>query len=177
MRKNGFVFVETVIVICILSATLLILYASYSHILRVTRQKTTFDTTDNIYTTYYVKKIIDEFNGTGVQFDQFFRTYSTYCSEINNGSGYMCDISQVPDTDTTFYQLKSVFGVDKLYYLAPANILNDSNKTTYLMELDATTIDYVKALGVGATNNLFIVKYKHVYDNGTYEVFHASMEV
>ena len=45
------------------------------------------------------------------------------------------------------------------------------------MELDATTIDYVKALGVGATNNLLIVKYKHVYDNGTYEVFHASMEV
>ena len=83
MRKNGFVFIETVLVICILSVTLLILYSSYAHILRVTRQKSTFDTTDSIYTTYYVKKIIDNYNVTDVTIDQFFRTNS-YCSSIND---------------------------------------------------------------------------------------------
>ena len=62
MRKNGYVFMETVVVICVLSVTLLILYASYAHILRMTKEKVTFDTTDSIYTTYYVKKVLDNNN-------------------------------------------------------------------------------------------------------------------
>ena len=176
MRKNGFVFIETVLVICILSVTLLILYSSYAHILRVTRQKSTFDTTDSIYTTYYVKKIIDAYNGPDVSFDQFFNT-NGYCSHINDNSGYMCDISQIPDTETQLYQLKSIYDVDKLYYLSPSNILTNENKTNYLMEVDATTIDYIKSLGVGVTDNILIVKYKYSYSDGHYEVYHASMEV
>ena len=176
MRKNGFVFIETVLVICILSATLLILYSSYAHILRVTRQKSTFDTTDSIYTTYYVKKIIDNYNGTDISFDQFFRTNS-YCSSINDNSGFMCDISSIPDTETQLYQLKNIYDVDKIYYLSPNNILTNENKTNYLMEVDATTIDYIKSLGIGVTDNILIVKYKHSYSDGHYEVYHASMEV
>ena len=55
MKKNGFVFMETVVVVCLLSVTLLMLYGSYSHVLRKSGEKKNYDTTDSIYTTYYVK--------------------------------------------------------------------------------------------------------------------------
>lgn len=177
MRKNGFVFMETVVVICVLSATLLILYASYAHILRVTKERITFDTTDSIYTTYYVKKVLEHNNAGNSTFEQFFPSHSAYCRSINDGTGYVCDIASIPDSDTTFYQLKNIFNVDKIYFLSPASILNSNKKTDYLMELDATTIDYVQKLGISVVNKVLIVKYKYSYANNQYEVIHSSMEV
>ncbi|MCR4581159.1 MAG: hypothetical protein K5666_01435 [Bacilli bacterium] len=177
MRKNGYVFMETVVVICVLSITLLVLYASYAHILRMTKEKTTFDTTDSIYATYYVKKVLDFNNSGNTSFEQFFPSHSSYCSTINDGTGYVCNIGSIPESDVNFYQLKNIFDVDKIYYLSPAYILNNSKKADYLMELDATTIDYVKSLGVGVTDKVLIVKYKHVYSDNRYEVIHASLEV
>ena len=177
MRKNGYVFMETVVVICVLSVTLLILYASYAHILRMTKEKNTFDTTDSIYTTYYVKKILDFNNQGNSNFEQFFSSHSAFCHGINDNTAYVCDIGSLPETNTSFYQLKNIFDVDKIYYLSPSYILNNNKKIDYLMELDATTIDYVKSLGVGVVDKVLIVKYKHNYANNKVEVIHSSMEV
>ena len=70
MKKNGFVFMETIVVISVLSITLLMLFASYSYILRKSREKNTFDTTESIYKTYFVKSVIDNYKtqngGTGL---------------------------------------------------------------------------------------------------------------
>ena len=154
MRKNGYVFMETVVVICVLSVTLLILYASYAHILRMTKEKVTFDTTDSIYTTYYVKKVLDNNNQGNTTFEQFFNSHTSYCRSINDNTAYVCDIGSIPESDTTFYQLKHIFDVDKIYFLSPAYILNNNKKVDYLMELDATTIDYVKSLGVGVVDKV-----------------------
>ncbi len=178
MRKqSGFVFMETVVVVCVLSVTLLILYASYAHILRASREKKTFDTTDSIYTTYNVKKIINNYGDVN---SFFVSNKPGTCSRLSSG-GYVCDMSRLKNNSSNYYyQLYKVYNVDKLYYLSPNYILTSSNKKTYLMELDATTIDYVQSLGIGTGINntkILIVKYKHEYSDGTYEVTHASMEV
>ena len=44
-KRNGFVFMETIVVVSVLSITLLILFSSYSYILRKSKERDTFDTT------------------------------------------------------------------------------------------------------------------------------------
>ena len=167
MRKNGFVFMETVVVVCVLSVTLLMLYGSYSHILRSARQKKLFDTTDSIYSTYYVKSLIDQHKGS-LTYDNYF---DTNCTNKGNNT-YICDISNNNSND--FKQIKEVFDVDKIYYLNPNTVINNN---TLLLDLDATTIDYIRSLGLVTNYNIIVVKYKHVFSDGTYEVIHSSIEV
>ena len=58
MKKNGFVFMETLVVVSVLSFTLLMLFGTYSYILRKSRERNVFDTTEMIYKTYYTKEIL-----------------------------------------------------------------------------------------------------------------------
>ena len=64
MKKNGFVFIETLVVVSVLSLTLLMLFGSYSYIIRKSRERNVFDTTEMIYKTYYTKQILEKEYGT-----------------------------------------------------------------------------------------------------------------
>ena len=183
-KKNGFVFMETIVVVSVLSITLLTLFTSYSYILRKSRERNTFDTTEMIYKTYFVKEILYELNPTTdtnsvVYFINRNLTATgtnKICTKVYNS--YICDLSQ--DTyNGELIQIKKVYEVDKFYYLNPNEILSHSNKKEYLLSFDATTIDYINNLGKSVNRNLLVVKYKKYYNSeGTeYEVIHSSMEV
>ena len=162
MKKNGFVLLETVMTICVLSVILLTLYASYAYILRQSLSRNTYDLTDSIYEGYYVTEIIKSNYGS-------LNNYFSTCT--NNNPGYICNIS---DDTSSLHVLKEVYEVDKLYYLNPKTYYNDSN---LLNTLDATTIDYVKSIGQTNNRDLIIIKYKRVYEDGSYEIFHSKVEV
>ncbi|HOB26459.1 MAG TPA: hypothetical protein PKG93_04875 [Bacilli bacterium] len=184
-KKNGFVFMETIVVVSILSLTLILLYSSYAHILGTSKERKTFDTTEGIYRTYYVKKALESFNPTSsTALKDFFNT--SYCKNLTSNGvtfGKSCDIGST--TTSQLQQIRDVFEVDKVYLISPYQILSGTNSTDMLMQLDATTIDYVRRLGKGVgvnngvTQYILIVKYVYKYNNtgDTYEVFHASMEV
>ena len=55
--KKGFVFIETIIVITILTVGLMSLYANYSKIISNTKEFNTFDTAEYNYKTYFLKQI------------------------------------------------------------------------------------------------------------------------
>ena len=162
MKKNGFVLLETVMTICVLSVILLTLYASYAYILRQSLSRNTYDLTDSIYEGYYVTEIIKSNYGS-------LNYYFSTCT--NNNPGYICNIS---DDTSSLHVLKEVYEVDKLYYLNPKTYYNNSN---LLNTLDATTIDYVKSIGQTNNRDLIIIKYKKVYEDGSYEIFHSKVEV
>ena len=181
-NKNGFIFMETIVVISVLSITLLLLFASYSYILRKSRTKKMFDTTETIYKTYYVKQVIDNYkvtnNGTGIGIEYYIKTHlsgaNPECKQI--ATSYICDLSST-DYKGDLYQIKHIFEIDKFYYLNPNTVINANNSNDILNNFDATTIDYIKNLGTGVDSNVFIIKYKKIYSDGTYEVYHSSMEV
>lgn len=54
--KKGFVFIETIIVITILTVGLMSLYANYSKIISNTKEFNTFDTAEYNYKTYFLKQ-------------------------------------------------------------------------------------------------------------------------
>ena len=159
MKKNGFVFIETLVVVSVLSLTLLMLFGSYSYIIRKSRERN--DTTEMIYKTYYTKQILEKEYGT-------LGTYMNTCNKLGTNV-YECPIS-----GNRLTQLKQSFEVEKIYFLTPSEVLTN---TGVLVKLDATTIDYIKHLGKYSNTRRMIVKYKKNYQDGTYEVFHSSMEV
>lgn len=180
-KKNGFVFMETLIVVSVLSLTLLILFASYSYILRKSRERNTFDTTETIYKTYYIKNVIDSLKPSGqtkTGFQYYIDSHKSECKQMKNGASYVCDLSS-SSYNGDLLQIKLSFEVEKIYKLNPNTILKSNNKDDWLWEFDATTIDYINELGIGVNHDLIVVKYKKTYNksDGSYEVIHSSMEV
>lgn len=184
-KKNGFVFMETIVVISVLSITLMLLFGSYSYILRKSRSKNTFDTTETVYKTYYVKQVIDnykrEHNRTGNSVEVYANDHlapSGECTKQTYSSGYsfICDLSS-DSYNGYLEQVKKAFEVDKIYLLNPKQIVNSVNENEWLNKFDATTIDYVRSISASFDKYILVVKYKKYYSDGSYEVFHSSMEV
>ena len=164
MKNKGFVLLETVMTICILSVILLTLYASYAFILRQSLSRNTYDLTDSIYEGYYITEVINNRYSNITAFKD-----STECTSV--GEGKMCDISK----STNLKILNEVYKVDKIYYLNPNKFYKNHDD---LVLLDATTIDYIKTIGVSRNKDMLIIKYKKIYnEDGSYEVFHSMVEV
>ena len=164
MKKNGFVLLETVMTICILSVILITLYGSYAFILRQSLARNTYDLTESIYEGYYITEIIKNKYGNINTFKD-----SSECSSI--GPGKMCNIAN----STNLKILNTVYQVDKIYYINPHDYYTNHDD---LNLLDATTIDYIKTIGASRNKDMLIIKYKKAYrEDGSYEVFHSMVEV
>ena len=82
--KKGFAFVETIITVVILSASLLYLYSTYSAILSDEKVRVYYDDPSFIYYTNYVKKFFEEYADLeNIKRSKFNNTYV-----ISIGTGY-----------------------------------------------------------------------------------------
>lgn len=182
MRKtNGFVFMETIVVLSVLSVTLLLLFGSFNYLLKVSKTESNFDTTEMIYKTYYTKQIMEAKSTTVKNYcytHQISAGRECESIPIDDSVAYICDLNRT-GVSQDLYTLKTSFEVDKVYLVNPKKILTSANKTNLLLKFDATTIDYINTLGIGADHDYLIVKVKKTYGktDGSYEIFHSSMEV
>ena len=182
MKKNGFVFLETIVVISVLSITLLLLFSSYSFMLRKSRERDTFDNIDLIYKTYYIKDILDKFKASRAANDprnsvKYYIDINTLeCKQMGTYNSYVCDLSN-PSYSGALLSAKVSFEADKIFLVNPMELLKSSDKNKWLALFDAYTIDYINEFGAAKNKEIMIVKYKKVYNDGTYEVFHSSIEV
>lgn len=60
-NKKGFVFVETLVVVAVLTASLLMLYSTYSAIVRKEKTRITYNDSAYLYRTYYLEKFFRNF--------------------------------------------------------------------------------------------------------------------
>ena len=138
MNKKGFVLMETIVVIVVVSVALLTIFSSYNKILSKLRTENKYDTSEYIYMTKYIK---DSMNAdTEVQ---------DFVTE-NNITNY------------TNSNLKSLYGVEKIYLLTNLNEfdkeMTNGKKNSSLF--DAYMIDYIKKLDVRNQDKLLIVEFK-----------------
>ena len=61
MHKKGFVFVETIVVVAILTVSLLMIYSSYSSIIINNNTRLKYDDPAFMYRTYYIQKFLKNF--------------------------------------------------------------------------------------------------------------------
>lgn len=66
MDKKGFVFIETIIVIVVLTSTLLLLYSSFTKILQSEKTRIYYDDVNYLYRTQYIASILGKLNLTSV---------------------------------------------------------------------------------------------------------------
>lgn len=182
MNKKGFVLIETVVVISVISITLVMLFSSYSYILTKSKERVLFDTTETIYKTYYLKKEIDNLKPIGEvadSIDYFIDTHKvengSICKSMGKYNSYECDLTK---SDSELTSFRYSFEIEKFYVLNPKEVLKSIESEEWLNLFDATTIDYIKELGPSNDKRLIVVKYKKTYGrtDGTYEIFHSSTE-
>ncbi len=71
MKKNGFVMIETIVVITILSVGLISLYASYSLILTKVKMKSNYDNIEYIYKAYFVGEYLKTITDPGYNINYY----------------------------------------------------------------------------------------------------------
>ena len=101
MKKNGFVFVETIVAVVILTSSLLLLYSTFSKILQSEKTRVYYDDVSYIYRTWYVKERINSLNimaalrditsntdkyfvTVGIEYDNLFTGYEREKTYISN---------------------------------------------------------------------------------------------
>lgn len=60
-KKKGFVFIETLIVVAVLTASLLMLYSTYSALIRKEKTRIQYNDSAYLYRTYYLEKFFRNF--------------------------------------------------------------------------------------------------------------------
>ena len=163
MKKNGFVFLETIVVISVLSITLLLLFSSYSFMLRKSRERDTFDN-------YKASRAAND-PRSSIKF--YIDKNSLECKKMSSYNSYVCDLSS-DSYSGSLLSAKAAFEADKIYLLNPNELLKSSNKNNWLALFDATTIDYINEL---FKNFIEFHGDRYYGDDGAYEVFHSSIEV
>lgn len=58
MKKKGFVFIETIVVIVVLTIGMIVVYSSFSSVLNNGKRRTTYDDVAYIYRTYYIQEFL-----------------------------------------------------------------------------------------------------------------------
>ena len=138
MNKKGFVLMETIVVIVVVSVALLTIFSSYNKILSKLRTENKYDTSEYIYMTKYIK------------------------DSMNADTAVQDIVTENNITNYTNSNLSSLYGVEKIYLLTNLNEfdkeMTNGKKNSSLF--DAYMIDYIKKLDVRDQDKLLIVEYK-----------------
>src|SRR5574344_362212 len=109
LNNKGFVMIETIIVMSVLSIGLITLYSSYSLILTKTTTKSAYDNSEFIYKTYFIKKMLNELNPSGINNQVYYDASNCW----SNTNGSTC----VPSVNNSYADVFKTFNVEKIYIM------------------------------------------------------------
>ncbi len=149
MNKNGFVFIETIIVIVLLSVGIASMYSLMTNITTDIKSRKYFDNISDLYKTNIIRDNVSK-NLTGTTYLEITK---------DNCSSYMT---------STCYSLLTDLEVERVVvnFASLDNIINSDTTIPNSMN------EYLKTINTYKTNKYIIVNYK--YNNKNY---YASLEV
>lgn len=161
MKNKGFVLMETIVVIVVISVALLTIFSSYNKILSKVKSENKYDTSEYIYITKYIKESISSPKIIDICPNITDDPEATTCGEPMDQNG---DI-QSELTTSSIIEAQNLFGINKIYILTNLNnfdkkISDDINDGKNSKYFDAYMIDYIKKLDVSDNEQLIIVEYK-----------------
>ena len=122
MNKKGFMFIETIIVIVVLTSSLLLLYSSFTKILQSEKTRIYYDDVNYVYRTQYIAKVLSKLNITSAT-NSFFNSSSNFVLTI--GADYDPLFTGKEAEKTFFVNMLKEFEVTRMI------VLQDKNDTTY----------------------------------------------
>lgn len=135
INRKGFVLIETIIVMTVISLALILLYGTYVKILQNSSTVSYYEQTEDIYTAYYVFTISNKLD---------------YPNEKRIEVQYPEANENQQETQTQDETLKknldpvlSNLGIEKIYFF---NKNDAENLTKNLISYDGTTINYLRSI-------------------------------
>lgn len=91
MKKNGFVFIETIIAIVVLTTSLLLLYSTFTKLLQSEKTRVYYDDMTYIYRTWHIKNELKDLNMSAItrelndHTNKYFITIGEEYEDLFNG--------------------------------------------------------------------------------------------
>ena len=147
MNKKGFIFIETIIVIAVLSVGLVVLFALFRNVANEERKRLSYDNTDYLYYTYYIKGFLQEQNIRDCYYNfsegQMFKRIGLNLSQTEPE---YCQVIK-EDNVVDFQRLTFKIGLEEIYLTGfDLTYLKNSN---VFKTFDALLIDYIKTITMG----------------------------
>ena len=164
--KKGFVLMETIVVIVVISVALLTIFSSYNKILSKVKKENKYDTSEYIYMTNYIKRYLkDKITNEGITI-----SVTDICKD--NGDGKCIIFTDYELSEKLDPKVKELYDIEKIYILTNLNkfdkeMVSPNNKKNSSF-FDAYMIDYIRKLDVSDNDKLIIVEYKRPAKNYNY---------
>ena len=164
--KKGFVLMETIVVIVVISVALLTIFSSYNKILSKVKKENKYDTSEYIYMTNYIKRYLkDKITKEGITI-----SVTDICKD--NGDGKCIIFTDYELSEKLDPKVKELYDIEKIYILTNLNkfdkeMVSPNNKKNSSF-FDAYMIDYIRKLDVSDKDKLIIVEYKRPAKNYNY---------
>lgn len=168
MNKKGFVLMETIVVILIVSVSLLTLFSSFNKILTKMKTQNRYDTPEYIYIVNYIKermqrdtrsgeyKLYDENPSTHIKNYQVFNFADTssslhdYLSNCNTYYHFSCNERNM---------LRQIYNVKNIYIVKG---ISSSSMNENLKKFPPYVTEYFKKLDVTENDEIIVVVFDRV---------------
>ncbi len=184
--KNGFVLLETIVVICVLCVGILSLYKTYAGLIQRINSNELNNNAENIYKAEYIAKnffnndIILNDNIIYVELDltDAANSLMKICSK-DSSNIITCEYNEFDNVvEINAYQ---VLEINKIYYTKyQINTFTDDNITTsnqsILLTFDGSTINYLRNIKNKAESNIEKIKYNLIVktNKGTFGYYQGK---
>lgn len=162
MNKKGFVLMETIVVILIVSVALLTLFSSFNKILTKMKTQNRYDTPEYIYMVNYIKERMQKNSKPNSPSSKMFN-FATSLSSVKPhdflGDTYYTypSYSYYYFTSSEQKMLKEIFNVKHIYLVKG---ITHANTTYNLKKFPPSVAEYIKKLDVSETDEIIVVVFE-----------------
>lgn len=164
MKKNGFVFIETIIVVVFLSASLLMLYNSFTSSILKEKDRLYYDDTAYIYRTNFIRKYLE--NNSNIEYVKNYSFTNSYIITIGTGFDTLFNTKEEKDGLTV---IVNNFHVHQMILLKSDYILNcpgsdiicENSKSNISYNMSS----YIKTLNQTDYEYYLVIEYAEKLDN------------
>ena len=155
MKKNkGFVFIETLLTVVVLIASLLLIYSSYSSTIDDERDRLYYDDVSYLYRLIDIKDFL--INHSNIANKEFYDIYfpNTYITIIGMATGNLFNDSSLESIDflgNKLNDLQSLYHINQMVLVRKEFItkcfeMTDGNCSNSLINLDPKLVKYLQSL-------------------------------
>lgn len=160
-KKNGFVFIETLIVVAVLTASLLMVYSTYSAIIMKEKTRVKYNDSVYLYRTYYLEKFFTNFRLDILASDYHLdKARNRFITSFNCKNSILLENEE--DNEGFCELVYTNLNVSNMYLAFNdlsefQNCPNGSSACSNLLQVNETMAEYLKTIGGKGTNGYRII--------------------
>ncbi len=170
MKNKGFVFIETIVTVLVLSTSLLYLYNSYNNIIDKEETRVYYDDVAYIYKTNYIKRFLEE--NANIEYVKSEAFKKSYVTSIGNAFDNFFNEAQLAENmNNTLENILNNFKVNQMF-LVKRNYIDecDGSETSGKCYFNATDnaynlTNYIKSINDTKHDYYLVVEYSEKVDS------------